>query len=370
MKRNGERREVVVVTGASAGVGRTVARALARRGSAVALLARGRAGLEAARREVEELGGRALVVPTDVADAEAVSSAAAIAERELGPIDVWINNAMVSVFSPVAKMTAADYHRVTEVTYLGYVHGVLAVLPAMLERDRGLIINVGSALAYRGIPLQSAYCAAKHAIQGFTDSLRTELLIEGSAVRVTEVHLPAVNTPQFGWVKSRLPNRAQPVPPIHQPEIAAEAILHAIDTDRREVWVGWPTVKTIIGNRVAPWYVDRRLADDGFEAQQVDGAPEEADRPHNLWKPVDDEVDHGAYGSFGEVAREASSQLWLTRHRRAVLGGGLAAGLALAASGLGALIRRSAGDASARNGRRGTRTSRARRHRAVSMRSR
>jgi NAD(P)-dependent dehydrogenase (short-subunit alcohol dehydrogenase family) len=251
MERSKEAR-VVVVTGASAGVGRATVRALAREGAAIGLIARGRAGLEAAREDVERLGGRALVLPCDVADAEAVEAAAERVERELGPIDVWINNAMVSVFSRVRDMTAEEYRRVTEVTYLGYVHGTLSALRRMLPRDRGVIVQVGSALAYRGIPAQSAYCAAKHAIQGFNDSLRTELMHDGNNVRVTDVHLPAVNTPQFRWVKSRLPNKAQPVPPIHQPEVAAEAILFAMETERREVWLGWPTVKAIVGNRVAP----------------------------------------------------------------------------------------------------------------------
>jgi NAD(P)-dependent dehydrogenase (short-subunit alcohol dehydrogenase family) len=322
---------VVVVTGASAGVGRAVVQELARQGASIALLARGSAGLEAARRDVEERGGRALVIPTDVADAEAVERAAELTERELGPIDVWINNAMVSVFSPVREMKAEEYRRVTEVTYLGYVYGTLSALKRMMPRDRGVIIQVGSALAYRGIPAQSAYCAAKHAIQGFNDSLRTELLYEKSNVRVTSVHLPAVNTPQFRWVKSRLPNKAQPVPPIHQPEIAAEAIVHAIDDDRREIWVGWPTVKTIVGNRVAPWYADRYLADDGYESQQIEGQSEDPDRPHNLWDPVDENEDFGAHGVFDEEAIESTSQLWLTKHKTAVVSGGVAAGLALAA---------------------------------------
>nr|MBA4158968.1 SDR family oxidoreductase [Gemmatimonadota bacterium] len=239
--------EVVVVTGASAGVGRAVVRELAKRGAHIGLLARGRAGLEGAERDVEELGGRALIVPTDVSDADAVEAAAAAVEEEFGPIDVWINNAMNSVFSRVKDTSPAEYRRVTEVTYLGYVHGTLAALKRMIPRDRGVIIQVGSALAYRGIPLQSAYCGAKHAIQGFTDSLRTELLHDGNQIRVTSVHLPAINTPQFRWVKSRLPNKSQPVPPIFQPEIAADAIVFAIDNERREIWVGWPTTRAIAG---------------------------------------------------------------------------------------------------------------------------
>jgi NAD(P)-dependent dehydrogenase (short-subunit alcohol dehydrogenase family) len=326
--------QVVVVTGASAGVGRATVRALAKRGAYIGLIARGRDALEATRREVEGLGGRALVLPTDVADAEAVEAAAARVESEFGPIDVWINNAMNSVFSPVKEMKAEEYRRVTEVTYLGYVHGVLAVLPRMLSRDRGVIVQVGSALAYRGIPLQSAYCAAKHAIQGFTDSLRTELMHDGSNVRVTSVHLAAINTPQFRWVKTRLPNEAQPVPPIFQPEVAADAILFAMENERREVWMGWPTVKTIVGNRLVPWYVDRDLAEDGIESQQMDEPKEE--RPHNLWEPVPG--DHGAHGAFDDRARDTSLQLWASKNRGllALAGAGLAgaAGL-LAARGNG-----------------------------------
>jgi short-subunit dehydrogenase len=328
--------QVVVVTGASAGVGRAVVRMLARRRARIGLVARGRAGLEAAAREVEELGGRPLILQADVAEAEALEAAAEAAENELGPIDVWINNAMASVFSPIREMTPEDYHRVTAVTYHGYVHGTLAALRRMRPRNRGVIIQVGSALAYRGIPLQSAYCAAKHAVQGFDDSLRTELLHEGSRIRVTEVHLPAVNTPQFRWVKSRLPNRAQPVPPIHQPEVAAEAIVYAIDHPRRELWVGWPTVKAIIGNRLAPWYADRYLAKNGVESQQLPGQPEDPDRPHNLYDPVDDENDFGAHGAFDARAAESTSQLWLTKHKWQLLGGSAAAVLGLVTVGLAA----------------------------------
>jgi NAD(P)-dependent dehydrogenase (short-subunit alcohol dehydrogenase family) len=322
--------QVVVVTGASAGVGRATVRALAKRGAHIGLIARGRDALEATRREVEGLGGRALVLPADVADAEAVEAAAARVESEFGPIDVWINNAMNSVFSPVKEMRAEEYRRVTEVTYLGYVHGVLAALPRMLSRDRGVIIQVGSALAYRGIPLQSAYCAAKHAIQGFTDSLRTELLHDGSNVRVSSVHLAAINTPQFRWVKTRLPNKAQPVPPIFQPEVAADAILFAMENDRREVWMGWPTVKTIVGNRLVPWYVDRDLADDGIESQQMDEPKEE--RRHNLWEPVPG--DHGAHGAFDDRARDGSLQLWASKNRGllALAGAGLAGAVGLLAA--------------------------------------
>src|SRR5215468_10361581 len=244
------RPEIVVVTGASAGVGRATVREFARYGAHIGLLARGRDGLEAARREVEDMGGRALALPTDVSDADRVEAAAAEVEEKFGPIDVWVNNAMTSVFSPVKEMKPEEFKRVTEVTYLGVVYGTLAALKRMLPRDHGVIVQVGSALAYRGIPLQAAYCGAKHAIQGFMDSLRCELLHDGSKVQVTMVQMPALNTPQFGWVKSRLPHTAQPVPPIYQPEVAAEAIVHAAHHPRRELYVAFSTVKAIIGNKL------------------------------------------------------------------------------------------------------------------------
>ena len=315
------------MTGASAGVGRAVVRRFAREGAHVALIARGHDGLDAAREEVESAGGRALVLPTDVADWEQVDAAATRTESELGPIDIWVNNAMLSVFSPIKEMKAEEYKRVTEVTYLGYVHGTLAALHRMQPRDRGTIVQVGSALAYRGIPLQSAYCAAKHAVQGFTDSLLCELLHDGSHVHVSSVHLPAMNTPQFGWVKSRLPNRAQPVPPIYQPEIAADAVYWAAHNRRREVWVGMPTVGTIVANRLAPGLLDRYLASAGYESQQTN-EPEDPQRPHNLWAPVPG--DHGAHGTFGERAAEWSPQLWAATHRGTALAALLAAGAAIA----------------------------------------
>src|SRR3954447_7858556 len=252
MRNGAARRKVVVITGASAGVGRAVARKFGAEGARIGLLARGRAGLEGARRDVQQLGGEALVLPTDVADANAVEAAAAEVEQNFGRIDIWVNNAMCSVFSPVKEMTPEEYKRVTEVTYLGFVYGTLAALKRMLARDRGVIVQVGSALAYRGIPLQSAYCAAKHAIQGFCDSLRCELLHDGSKVRVVMVQMPAMNTPQFDWVKSRLNRKAQPVPPIFQPDIAADAVLFAANSKRRELYVGAPTVEAIIGNKIAP----------------------------------------------------------------------------------------------------------------------
>jgi NAD(P)-dependent dehydrogenase (short-subunit alcohol dehydrogenase family) len=325
--------EVVVVTGASAGVGRAIVRRFAADGARIALLARGRDGLEAARQEVEAAGGQALVVPTDVADAAQVEAAAAAAEERFGPIDIWINNAMASVFSPVHQMEPAEYRRVTEVTYLGSVYGAMAALRRMRPRDAGCIVQVGSALAYRGIPLQSAYCAAKHAVQGFLDSLVSELIHDGSAVHVTHVHLPAVNTPQFGWVKSRLPMKAQPVPPIFTPELIAEAIHWAAHERRREVWVGMPVVKAILGNRLAPKLLDQYLASVGYDGQQTD-EPEDPNRSHNLWEPVPG--DHGAAGRFADRATGWSGQLWANMHRGPIIAGALVgAGLAAlwAASG-------------------------------------
>lgn len=321
------RPEVVVVTGASAGVGRAVVRRFAKEGASIALLARGADGLEAARREVEAAGGRALVLPTDVASWEQVDAAAARTQEAFGPIDIWINNAMASVFSPVSEMQPEEYRRVTEVTYLGTVHGTLAALGRMRPRDRGTIVQVGSALAYRGIPLQSAYCAAKHAVQGFMDSLRAELIHDGSRIVVTTVHLPALNTPQFGWVKSRLARKGQPVPPIFQPEVAADAIFWAAHHQRRELWVGAPTVAAIAGDRVAPALLDRFMAATGFEAQQTN-EPEDPNRPHNLWEPVPG--DRGAHGAFDHRAIDSSRQLWAATHRGGVtLGMMLAAGAAV-----------------------------------------
>jgi NAD(P)-dependent dehydrogenase (short-subunit alcohol dehydrogenase family) len=326
-------RPVVVVTGASAGVGRATAAEFARQGARIGLLARGRDGLEGARRHVEREGGEALAVPTDVADAAAVERAAAAVEARFGPIDVWVNNAMASVFSPVKEMTAEEFRRVTEVTYLGVVHGTLAALRRMLPRDRGVIVQVGSALAYRGIPLQAAYCGAKHAIQGFMDSLRAELLHDKSHVHVTMVQMPALNTPQFGWVKSRLPHKAQPVPPIFQPEVAARAIVWASRHRRREIYVGMPTVVAIIGNKIAPWLGDLYLARTGYASQQTD-EPRDPGQPDNLLRPVDDDRDFGAHGVFDARATPSSLQLWATEHRVA-----LGAAAAVAAAGIGAVAR-------------------------------
>lgn len=317
--------EVVVITGASAGVGRATAEAFAKRGAKVGLIARGVERLEAAGRDVERLGGTALVLPADVADADAVEEAASRAEQELGPIDVWVNNAMTSVFSPIAELTAEEVRRVTEVTYLGYVHGTLSALRRMRPRDRGTIVQVGSALAYRSIPLQAAYCAAKHAVTGFTESLRCELIHDQSGVHVAEVHMPALNTPQFGWVKSRLPRKAQPVPPIYQPEVAAEAIYWAAHHRRRELLVGWSTMQAIWGNKIAPGLIDWYLAKTGYEGQQHDG-PEDPSRPDNLWQPAPGDV--GAHGAFDDRATDRCFQLWATTHRSwlALAGAGVAAG--------------------------------------------
>jgi short-subunit dehydrogenase len=321
--------QVVVITGASAGLGRATAQVFAKHGARIGLIARGRERLEAACREVESAGGQGLVLPADVADAEAVEQAATEVEQAFGPIDVWINNAMTSVFSPVKELTAEEVKRVTEVTYLGYVHGTLTALKRMLPRDRGTIVQVGSALAYRSIPLQAAYCAAKHAIVGFTDSLRSELIHDGSKVRLTAVHMPALNTPQFNWVKSRLPRKPQPVPPIFQPEVGAEAIYWAAHHDRRELWVGWPTVQAIVGDMVAPGLLDRFLAKTAYEGQQYDGAAD-PNRPSNLREPVPG--DYGAHGDFDSRASYQSSQLWLNTHRSWI------AGAAASLAGLIALL--------------------------------
>ena len=306
---------VVVITGASAGVGRATVRAFARQGADIGLLARGVDGLEAARREVEAAGGRAIAIPTDVADADRVEAAADRIERELGPIDIWVNNAMVSVFSPVKELTPDEIRRVTEVTYLGVVYGTLAALKRMLPRDRGSIVQVGSALAYRGIPLQAAYCGAKHAIQGFTESLRCELLHDGSGVHVSMVHLPAMNTPQFDWVKSRLPREPQPVPPIYEPEIAADAIVWASSRRRREISVGGTTVAVIWANKIASGMLDRYLARTGYDSQQTD-RPVAPNRRDNLWEPVPG--DHGAHGRFAGRSIDFSVQAWINEHLAAV----------------------------------------------------
>ena len=333
---NGRHRpEVVVITGASAGVGRATARAFAQKGAHIGLLARGRDGLEGARQEVEEAGGRALVIPTDVADAEQVEAAAAAVENAFGPIDVWVNNAMTSVFGPFLEMSADEFRRVTEVTYLGFVYGTQAALKRMVPRDRGVVVQVGSALAYRGIPLQSAYCGAKHAIQGFNESVRCELMHDNSRVHLTMVQLPGLNTPQFNWCKSYLPKKAQPVPPIYQPEVAAEAVVWAAHHRRREIYVTFSTAQAIIGNKLLPGVGDWYLARNGVESQMQD-EPLPADRPSNLWEPVPG--DHGAHGEFGHRSRGRSLYLWGTMHRR-WLGLAVLAGAGLAGAVSAGLVR-------------------------------
>jgi short-subunit dehydrogenase len=280
-------------------------------------LARGIDGLNRAKIEAEELGGSALIVPTDVADMEQVEFAASQVEKEFGPIDVWINNAMVSVFSPVKELQPEELKRVTDVTYHGTVNGTLAVLKRMLTRNQGVIVQVGSALAYRGIPLQAAYCGAKHAIQGFTESLRAELIHDGSAVQIVMVQLPALNTPQFDWVKSKLPNKAQPVPPIYQPEVAAKAIYYAANNgNRRELEVGLPTVVAVETNKILPGLWDHYLARTNYEAQQTD-EPEDPNRPNNLWNPLPG--DYGAHGRFDHRSHRWSPQLWVNTHRKWLL---------------------------------------------------
>ena len=303
---------VVVVTGASAGVGRAVARAFGERGDRIALLARGEDALKAARSEIEQLGGEALDVPTDVSDREQVERAAQVVEDEFGPIDIWINNAMVSVFDEFVDVHPDDFERVTQVTYIGYVNGTRSALKRMLPRNSGKIVQVGSALAFRGIPLQSAYCGAKHAIEGFTESVRCELRHRQSNVSITEVHMPALNTPQFHWVKTSLDNHPQPVPPIYQPEVAARAVLWAAEHQRRHVHVGLPTVATIWGNKFIPGLLDRYLGRTGVRSQQADW-PIEPDRADNLYTPLPG--DHGAHGEFDDRAHAFSPQLWVTTHR-------------------------------------------------------
>lgn len=304
--------EVVVVTGAGAGLGRAIAQAFARRGAHVGLLSRDRDRLEEVRREVDALGGKGLVLPADVADAGQVEDAVAQVEEAFGPIGVWVNNAMTSVFSPFTEMTAGEFRGVTEVTYLGYVHGTMAALRPMLPRDRGTIVQVGSALAYRSIPLQSAYCGAKHTIVGFTDLIRSELLHDGGNVKLTAVHMPTLNTPQFSWVLSCLPRKPQPVPPIFQPEVGAEAVYWAAHHAPRELHVGWPTVRAIWGQKFVPGLLDHYLAHMGYEGQEYDG-PADPDRPSNLREPVPGP--YGAHGDFDSRASSGSPQPWLATHR-------------------------------------------------------
>lgn len=330
---NGRIKKTVVVTGASAGIGRAVARAFGRRGDRVALVARGRPGLEAAKREIERAGGEALVLSADVADAEAVEAAAEETERHFGPIDVWVNNAMVTVMAPFTEMTPDEYRRVTEVTYLGSVYGTMAALRRMRPRDHGSIVQVGSVLAYRGIPLQSAYCGAKHAIQGFLDSLWSELLHEGSRISLTMVNLPGMNTPQFTWARTKMPNEPQPVPPIYQPEVAADGIIWASEHDRREITIGGKATAILWGNKLLPRLGDWYLARTGFDGQQTD-RPLAEDRQDNLWTPV--EEDRGAHGPFDGRAKDRSVELQLNKRLPWLLAGAGAIALAAALRGMNA----------------------------------
>jgi len=306
-----DNQNVVVVTGATAGVGRATVRAFARKGCSIGLLARGEERLATTRAEVEELGGKALAVKTDVSDANQVNSATAAVEREFGPIDIWVNNAMTTVFAPFTEITPEEFKRATEVTYLGAVNGTMAALRSMLPRDRGVIVQVGSALAYRSIPLQAPYCGAKHAIAGFTDSIRSELIHRNSRTRLTMVQMPALNTPQFSWCRTRLPRHPQPVPPIFEPEVAAEAIVWASCHRRREVYVGMPTVMAIVGNKIAPRFLDYYLAWK-FDSQETD-KPIEAGRRDNLFDPVPG--DYAAHGIFDARSRKNSIQFRIDTHR-------------------------------------------------------
>jgi NADP-dependent 3-hydroxy acid dehydrogenase YdfG len=319
MFRYGKKRpenRIIVVTGAAAGVGRAIAREFGKEKAKVALIARSPEALLAAKKEIELMGGQALILPLDVSDSKAIEKAAQETEEILGPIDVWVNNAMVSVFSPVEKMLPEEFKRVTEVTYLGYVYGTLAALKRMRPRNQGIIIQIGSALAHRSIPLQSAYCGAKHAIAGFTESLRTELLHQNSNVRVCQVNLPAVNTPQFSWVKSTLPRHPQPVPPIYQPEVIASAIRYISWHPRRRMDIAFSTLKAVIAEKFAPAIADRYLADFGFSSQQTD-QPVQSDRANNLWEALPG--DHGAHGIFDSQSRNFSPGLWLNIHRTPIL---------------------------------------------------
>ncbi|HVL72595.1 MAG TPA: SDR family oxidoreductase [Beijerinckiaceae bacterium] len=334
MAGNGSHRPVAVVTGGSAGVGRAVAAAFARRGWRVAVIARGPERLASAAREIERLGGEALPIEADVADADTVFAAADRVVRRWGALDVWVNNAMATIFAPIAKVTPAEFRRVTEVTYLGQVHGTLAALRHMRPARAGTIVQIGSALAYRSIPLQAAYCAAKAAARGFTDSLRTELIHEDSPIRVTMVHLPAVNTPQFDWSRSRMPRAAQPVPPIHDPEPVAEAVFDAAMDAPREVWIGKPTWEAILGQMVAPGWLDGMMARDAWDGQMTDEPG--GDRDGNLFAPVPG--DHGAHGRFDDRSHPSVTALSSAAVRGSLLAAGLALGLG-AVAGAAALGR-------------------------------
>ena len=322
------RPEVVVITGASGGVGRATARAFGKREARVCLVARGQAGLEGARRDVEQAGGEAIIVAGDAADPQTHERAAQQAEEAFGPIDTWVNVAFTTVFSPFMEVTPDEYKRVTEVTYLGYVYGTQAALRRMIPRDRGTIIQVGSTLAYRGIPLQAAYCGAKHAIQGFTESLRAELIHNKCHVRVTMPQLPAVNTPQFTWGRNKMPRQAQPVPPIYQPEVIAEAIYWAAHHKRRQMFIGASTAIVITGNKFFPGFGDWYLAKTGYDSQ-MRPEPRDPNQPDNLFEPVDTSKDYGAHGAFDDRSIGRSYEVWVAEHKGmlagAVAGGGAAA---------------------------------------------
>jgi short-subunit dehydrogenase len=330
---NNHKPEVVMITGASAGVGRAITREFADHKAWIGLIARGKERLEAAKAEVEAKGGRALIFPVDVADAGAVDQAAQTLEQEFGPIDIWVNDAMTTVFAPLSEITPEEFKRATEVTYLGFVYGTMAALKRMLPRDKGTIVQIGSALAYRSIPLQAPYCGAKHAVVGFTDSLRCELHHKKSNVHVTVVHLPAVNTPQFSWCRTRLPRHPQPVPPIFEPEVPARAVYWAAHHRRREVFVGFPTVKAIYAQDIVPGLADWYLGRTGYDSQQT-SQPVEPNRPNNLFEPVN--ADYAADGIFTDRAKSFSPQNWSNLHRLPV------ALLAASVVGLGALIWKSA----------------------------
>lgn len=307
--------KVVVITGASGGVGRVTAWEFAKQGAKVVLISREQTQLDGAKREVENYGGKALTIVADVANANEVEAAAEQAERTFGPIDVWVNNAMNSVFAPFKKITPEEFKRVTEVTYLGSVYGAMSALKRMLPRNKGSIVFVGSALAYRGIPLQSAYCGAKHGIQGFYDSLRTELLHDKSDIKICMIQLPAINTTQFGWVLSKLPNKPRPMGKVYTPEVAARAIVFAAAHNRREILVGYPSHVAIAGNKIAPWYADWVLSKDGYKGQQTE-VPADPNRKDNVWEPVHE--DRGAYGDFGDVAHDESYTYLASKNRNAI----------------------------------------------------